>query len=108
MQCHCGWEDAVGEGIQEGFVGVLKRRFGFITKEYPREPNPKGIYFRELDLKDYSIAQLNIGDRVHFVVNQNDKGCVAQQIDVLRVKAILMTLCLSNVFHKSVFAVVLK
>lgn len=108
MQCHCGWEDAVGKGIQEGFVGVLKRRFGFITKEYPREPNPKGIYFHELDLKDYSIAQLNIGDRVHFVVNQNDKGCVAQQIDVLRVKAILMTLCLSNVFHKRVFAVVLK
>lgn len=83
----------------------MKRRFGFITKEYPRERNPRGIYFHELDLKDYSIAQLNIGDRVHFVVNQKDTGCVAQQIDVLKVKAILMTLCLSNVFHNSAFAV---
>ena len=26
--------------------------------------------------------QLNIGDRVHFVVGQNEKSCVAQQIDV--------------------------
>lgn len=84
VQCNCGWEDSVGKGLQEGYVGALKQRYGFITKEYPREPNRVGIYFHESDLKEYRIMQLNIGDRVHFKVGQNDKGCVAQQVDVLR------------------------
>lgn len=82
-QCRCGWEDFVGKGIQEGFVGVLnKARYGFITKERPRERNPTGVYFRESHLRGYPFEQLQIGDRVHFKVGQNDKGCVAEQIDV--------------------------
>ena len=83
VQCKCGWEDAVGKGIQEGYIGVLKEQFGFITQDFPRERNPRGIFFHQSDLKGCSIRQLNIGDRVHFRVEQSDKGCVAKQIDVL-------------------------
>lgn len=84
VQCKCGWEDSVGKGIQEGFVGVLFREsgYGFITKDFPRDRKPTGCYFHETELQGYPIMQLNIGDRVHFVVGQNDKGCVAQKIDV--------------------------
>ena len=60
--------------------------YGFISKAFPIERNPTGIYFHESELKSYSIMQLNIGDRVHFVVSQNEKGCVAQQVDVLQGK----------------------
>lgn len=88
-QCRCGFEDFVGKGIQEGFVGVLKKDlgYGFITKDYPTERNVSRLFFHESELKGYSIMQLNIGDRVHFFVSQNDKGCVAQRIDVLSGKA---------------------
>lgn len=64
--------------------------YGFITKDFPRERNPTGIYFHESELKGYSIMRLNIGDRVHFVVGQNDKGCVAQRIDVVEVQVYLL------------------
>lgn len=90
VQCRCGWEDRVGKGIQEGFIGFLKRggHYGFITKTYSRERNPTGIYFNESHLRGYSFGQLQFGDRVHFVVGQNDKGgCVAEQIDVLPEKS---------------------
>ena len=60
--------------------------YGFISKEFPTGWNPTGIYFHESELKGYSIMQLEIGDRVHFVVSQNEKGCVAQQVDVLQEK----------------------
>lgn len=89
VQCRCGWEDRIDKGIQEGFIGFLKPggRYGFITKTYARERNPTGIYFNESHLRGYSFRQLQFGDRVHFVVGQNDKGgCVAEQIDVLREK----------------------
>ena len=82
VTCSCGWEEFVGKGIQEGYIGKVQGRYGFITKDYPRGRSPTGIYFQESELKGYSIRQLNIGDRVHFVVGQNDKGCIAQQIDV--------------------------
>jgi len=82
VKCTCGWEHLVGKGIQEGFVGKVERHYGFITKDYPRGRSPTGIYFNESELKGYPIMQLSVGDRVHFLVGQNDKGCVAQQIDV--------------------------
>lgn len=56
--------------------------YGFITRDYPRDRKPIGCYFHESELQGFPIMQLNIGDRVHFVVGQNDKGCVAQKIDV--------------------------
>lgn len=62
---------------------MLKGCYGFITKDFPRERNPKGIYFNDSNLRGYPFEQLSIGDRVHFVVDQNDRGCVAQQIDVV-------------------------
>ena len=65
-------------------MGILKMegRYGFITKDLPRERKPTGIYFNHSNLKGFPFEQLTIGDRVHFVVGQNDKGCVAEQIDV--------------------------
>lgn len=82
VKCKCGWEDLVGKGIQEGFVGKVREHYGFITKDYPTERNPTGIYFNKSELRGSSIIQLEIGDRVHFVVGQNERGCVAQKIDV--------------------------
>lgn len=82
VQCTCGWEDLVGKGIQEGYIGVLKETLGFITKDIPRERNPTGVFFHQSDLKGCTIRQLSLGDRVHFRVEQNDRGCVAKQIEV--------------------------
>ena len=85
FQCRCGWEDKIGRGVQRGFVGTLKAEegYGFITRVFPRERNPTGIYFHKSELKDKSIMQINIGDRVRFLVGQNDKGCIAQDIFLL-------------------------
>ena len=84
VQCTCGWEDVVGKGIQEGYIGVLRERerFGFITKDIPRERKLPGVFFHQSDLKGCTIRQLSLGDRVHFRVEQNDRGCVAKQIEV--------------------------
>ena len=79
----CGWEEFVDKGIQEGFVAKLKKDYGFISKDFPTEKHPTGIYFCKSDLRGTSITQLNVGDRVHFVVGQNSKGgCVAKKIEV--------------------------
>ena len=83
---NCGWEDRIGKGIQEGFIGVLKAgpRYGFITKECVRGRNATGVYFHESQLIGYPFTELIIGDKVHFVVDQNDKGgCIAKQIYVV-------------------------
>ena len=77
--------------LQCGFVGMLKGRYGFITKDFPRERNPTGIYFDDSHLRGFSFEQLRIGDRVYFVVGQNDRGCVAQQIDVVGQHQIAVT-----------------
>ena len=85
-KCNCGWEDRIGKGIQEGFIGVLKPgpRYGFITKECVRGRNATGVYFHESQLIGYPFTELIIGDKVHFVVDQNDKGgCIAKQIYVV-------------------------
>ena len=85
-KCNCGWEDRIGKGIQEGFIGVLKAgpRYGFITKECVRGRNATGVYFHESQLIGYPLTELIIGDKVHFVVDQNDKGgCIAKQIYVV-------------------------
>lgn len=82
----------VGKGIQAGFVGVLmKGRYGFITKDFPRDRKPTGIYFNDSHLRGYPFEQLSIGDRVYFVVGQNDRGCVAEQIDVVGKTPIAVT-----------------
>ena len=94
-QCSCGWEHLVGKGIQEGFVGVMKSRYGFITKDFPRGGRPTGVYFSHSNLRGCSFEQLSIGDRVHFVVGQNDRGCVAEQIDVVE----KTPFSVSQVFH---------
>ena len=79
----CGWEEFVDKGIQEGFVAKLKKDYGFISKDFPTEKHPTGIYFNKSNLRGTSITQLNVGDRVHFVVGQNNKGgCVAKKIEV--------------------------
>ena len=85
FQCRCGWEDKIGRGVQRGFVGVVKAKegYGFITRVFPRERNPTGIYFHKSELKEMSIMQIKIGDRVCFLVGQNDKGCIAQHICLL-------------------------
>lgn len=79
------------EGIQEGYVAKLdiNRNFGFINiltkdplSESWRNPYPKNIFFHESELRGYPFNQLVIGDRVHFVVGQNEKGYLAQQIGV--------------------------
>lgn len=85
VKCRCGWEDSFNKGIQEGFVGKIlpQKHCGFITRDYPTERNPTGIYFNESELRGTSITHLNVGDRVHFVVGQNDEGgCVARKVDV--------------------------
>lgn len=79
----CGWEEFVDKGIQEGFVATLKEGYGFISKDFPTEKHPTGIFFHKSDLRGTLITQLKVGDRVHFVVDQNSKGgCVAKKIEV--------------------------
>ena len=70
---------------------MLKGRYGFITRDFPRDPNPTGIYFHGSQLRGYPFEQLSIGDRVYFVVGKNEKGCVAQQIDVVEKTPIAVT-----------------
>lgn len=83
-QCRCGWEHLIGQ-IQEGFVAalIMKGRYGFITKDLSRDRKARGIYFNDSHLRGFSFEQLRIGDRVYFLVGQNDRSCVAQQIDVV-------------------------
>ena len=79
----CGWEEFIDQGIQEGFVAILKEGYGFISKYFPTEKHPTGIFFHKSDLRGSLITQLKVGDRVHFVVGQNSKGgCVAKKIEV--------------------------
>ena len=79
----CGWEKFVDKGIQEGFVATLKEGYGFISKDFPTEKHPTGIFFHKSDLRGTLITQLKVGYRVHFVVGQNSKGgCVAKKIEV--------------------------
>ncbi|XP_015776102.1 PREDICTED: uncharacterized protein LOC107354178 [Acropora digitifera] len=81
--CMCGWEEFIDQGIQEGFVAILKEGYGFISKYFPTEKHPTGIFFHKSDLRGSLITQLKVGDRVHFVVGQNSKGgCVAKKIEV--------------------------
>lgn len=70
---------------------MLKGRYGFITRDFPRDRNPTGIYFHGSQLRGYPFEQLSIGDRVYFVVGKNEKGCVAQQIDVVEKTPIAVT-----------------
>lgn len=75
-KCNCGWENRIGKGIQEGFIGVLRAgpRYGFITRERVIGRKATGIYFHESQFVGYPVTELIIGDKVHFVVDQNDKG----------------------------------
>ena len=82
-KCNCGWEDRIGKGKQEGFIGVLIAGYGFITKEYVRGRNATGVYFHKSQLINYPFTKLKIGGKVHFVVDQNDEGCIAKQINVV-------------------------
>ena len=84
-KCNCGWEDRIGKGIQEGFIGVLRAgpRYGFITRERVIGRKATGVYFHASQLVRHPFTELIIGDKVHFVVDQNDKGCIAKQIYVV-------------------------
>ena len=79
----CAWEEFVGKGIQEGYVATLKEGYGFISKDFPTAKHSNGIFFHKSDLIGTLITQLKVGDRVLFVVGQNNKGgCVAKNIEV--------------------------
>ena len=69
----------------------MKGRFGFITKDLSRDRKARGIYFNDSHLRGFSFEQLRIGDRVYFLVGQNDRSCVAQQIDVVGKTPIAVT-----------------
>lgn len=69
----------------------MKGRYGFITKDLSRDRKATGIYFNDSHLRGFSFEQLRIGDRVYFLVGQNDRSCVAQQIDVVGKTPIAVT-----------------
>lgn len=81
--CTCGWEEFVGNGIQEGCLFDLKNRYGFITESNPRGP-PKRLFFHQSALRNVSFSQLTKGQRVRFQVVSGKKGCTAADVDVIQ------------------------
>jgi cold shock CspA family protein len=62
-----------------GSIRNLKNGFGFIA---PDVGGPD-VFFFHLDVLERDFLDLRVGDRVEFVVGQNDRGACAKQIRVL-------------------------
>ena len=69
--------------IKEGFISFLSNKYGFISKDYPASRR-RGLYFDDLQLNDFSFKWLKVGEKVHFRVGQNDRGCIAKEMAVIR------------------------
>jgi cold shock CspA family protein len=79
---------AVGTGVapanglsSSGWVQTLKSGYGFIV---PDQGGPNMFFFHE-DVSGGDFLELKVGDRVQFVIGQNDRGPCAK--DVRRVPA---------------------
>ncbi|HYV36733.1 MAG TPA: NYN domain-containing protein [Gemmataceae bacterium] len=67
-----------GLTVYTGVVQSLKTGFGFIT---PDQSGPN-MFFFHLDVEGTDFLDLYVGDRVQYVVGQNDRGPCAKQVRV--------------------------
>jgi cold shock CspA family protein len=63
-------------GGASGWVQTLKSGYGFIV---PDQGGPNLFFFHE-DVSTGDFLELKIGDRVHFVLGQNDRGPCAKEV----------------------------
>jgi len=59
-----------------GWIQTLKNGYGFIA---PDQGGPNLFFFHE-DVCDGDFLDLKVGDRVHFVVGQNERGPCAKEV----------------------------
>ena len=69
--------------IKEGFISLLRNKYGFISKDYPASCH-RGLYFNDLQLKNFPFKWLEVGEKLHFQVGQNERSCIAKEIFVIR------------------------
>ncbi|MCI0461083.1 MAG: NYN domain-containing protein [Gemmataceae bacterium] len=67
---------AGGTGPQTGSIQSLKNGYGFIN---PDQVGPN-MFFFHLDVHDCDFLDLKIGDRVQYVLGENDRGPCAKQV----------------------------
>jgi cold shock CspA family protein len=75
----------VGEaGEEAGTIQNLKSGYGFIA---PDRGGPN-MFFFHLDVLDVDFLDLKAGDRVQYVIGQNDRGSCAKQVRRLTVSSV--------------------
>jgi cold shock CspA family protein len=62
--------------VENGIITTLKNGFGFIA---PDRPGPN-MFFFHLEVLDVDFLDLKIGDKVEYVIGQNDRGPCAKQV----------------------------
>lgn len=63
-------------GVEPGSIQTLKNGFGFIA---PERAGPN-MFFFHLDVVDMDFLDLKVGDKVQYVIGQNDRGPCAKQV----------------------------
>jgi cold shock CspA family protein len=63
-------------GVDTGSIQSLKNGYGFIA---PDRAGPN-MFFFHLDVLDIDFLDLKVGDRVQYVIGQNDRGPCAKQV----------------------------
>jgi cold shock CspA family protein len=62
--------------VETGVIHTLKNGFGFIASDRPG-PN---MFFFHLEVLEVDFLDLKVGDRVEYVIGQNDRGPCAKQV----------------------------
>ena len=65
-----------GLAVATGWIQALKNGYGFIA---PEQGGPNMFFFHE-DVQGADFLELKVGDRVQYVLGQNDRGTCAKEV----------------------------